>query len=652
MAARTGASNVRIQLGVPPNGCFNVTAAGADGTVYAPSQTSSGSYYLSAYKGGNELWAAPLSTNCAYNFPASVVVGYDGNVYAAIDSQGMCSSTGRRLMGFNPTTGVVLFDVGLGNTQWLRDNGLQPYTNGLAVWWGSQVRYFDYSGSEQPSSAQVNLGSGELISYVAGGTGGKMYAMVAKWQSTTNNCQRSQVLSRIVAFDASGQLWQYNADPCQMAGPPGSTPSNGVVFGETDNSYADRFVALNGSGQVIWTYEPDSGNDGLHKFDVTGYPNQYVDNNGNVVVIRRYHNEDGQKFGAQVNVLDGSTGDRRSVIYSDELDAANSYNAVFIGTSVGRLYVVAQQCSNAWYCSSASKLYAINVAGLSLDFPRAAALGLTSQPPAAEKKYVALGDSFSSGEGVEPFNSATDVSSGPGKNLCHRSFYAYARQLDRDPAANLGLANFVACSGATTEQITGGWPTAGGTNLNEAPQYQALSADDDVVTVTIGGNDVGFSNVVAGCVVQACELQIDAAYGHITPEDVGVKLYLAYHKIREQVGPNAKVLVLGYPALVPDPSNIDQGCQWGPPMTSISPSQLTALRNLGDALNNMIKTEAEKSDIGFTYVSNHAFDGHELCTSDSYVNRVQLTGDTEYSMHPNLKGQTALGQLVVQALTN
>ena len=72
----------------------------------------------------------------------------------------------------------------------------------------------------------------------------------------------------------------------------------------------------------------------------------------------------------------------------------------------------------------------------------------TQSPPA---KSVFMGDSFSSGEGVSPFEIGTDAG---GVNECHRSPLAYPRLLQGD--LDLGLTAFVACSGATTDNVLHG----------------------------------------------------------------------------------------------------------------------------------------------------------------------------------------------------
>lgn len=113
-----------------------------------------------------------------------------------------------------------------------------------------------------------------------------------------------------------------------------------------------------------------------------------------------------------------------------------------------------------------------------------------TNPPTA--KYVAAGDSYSAGEGSPPFEVGTDVSN---VNGCHGSPQAYPRLLQN--SLNLGATAFVACSGATTSNITGNG------QWNEPVQVDALTSQPERITLTIGGNDAGFPEYVQGCFV-AC----------------------------------------------------------------------------------------------------------------------------------------------------
>jgi hypothetical protein len=115
--------------------------------------------------------------------------------------------------------------------------------------------------------------------------------------------------------------------------------------------------------------------------------------------------------------------------------------------------------------------------------------------------YLALGDSYSSGEGVFPYFDTTNILSG-----CHRSTRAYATRI-RVPGTTQPIANrsdakfdFIACSGAVTENI----PASGEGQHGEPPQLAAVNGVDasrDLVTISIGGNDAQFVPLFEYCLV-------------------------------------------------------------------------------------------------------------------------------------------------------
>jgi lysophospholipase L1-like esterase len=112
---------------------------------------------------------------------------------------------------------------------------------------------------------------------------------------------------------------------------------------------------------------------------------------------------------------------------------------------------------------------ALTVAVLAL--PAVLGAGNASAAPRQLVDYDALGDSYASGYGVGPY--------GP----CGRSSSAYAVQVDG--REKIALDDFVACAGATTQTLV--------------PQLGALDVDTDLVTLSIGGNDVGWGQAVAAC---------------------------------------------------------------------------------------------------------------------------------------------------------
>ena len=276
--------------------------------------------------------------------------------------------------------------------------------------------------------------------------------------------------------------------------------------------------------------------------------------------------------------------------------------------------------------------------------------------PSITGTYVALGDSYSAGEGLKPFQPGS-----PGS--CHRSPYAYPLLLTFDQTVH---REFRACSGAVTSDIDlgvlGGYP----------PQLDR-TADPAValVTITVGGNDVVFSDVVQACFVfHDCITStftpraFDPARPDVTypkpkpfeewaPEAVGMlidRLDRVYSSIRTTY-PNARVVVLGYPYLFPDgdaPANLSD-CAIV--LRRVSNDERRELRRLTDQLNEQIDAQARAH--GFDFISPvSAWNGHEPCgKAGQYTNallpalRLSQPVDTG-TFHPNRRGQEQLARLI------
>ncbi len=144
---------------------------------------------------------------------------------------------------------------------------------------------------------------------------------------------------------------------------------------------------------------------------------------------------------------------------------------------------------------------------------------------AAAPQYVALGDSYSSGVGTRTYyNDGTS---------CQRSPDAYGPLISSARGYTL---SFQACSGAKT------------TDVNSS-QLGTLSSTTNMATITIGGNDAGFSNVIINCAAYyfTCDSAINNANTFIKNQLPGL-LDTTYGDIRSHA-PNAHVVVLGYPHL-------------------------------------------------------------------------------------------------------
>jgi lysophospholipase L1-like esterase len=231
---------------------------------------------------------------------------------------------------------------------------------------------------------------------------------------------------------------------------------------------------------------------------------------------------------------------------------------------------------------------------------------LLSAAGALADNYVALGDSYSSGVGTRTFYEAT----------CKRSEYAYPRLIARDRAGT--SLTFRACSGATTSSLL-------------AEQTGSLSSSTNIVTVTIGGNDAGFSSIVTQCALPwpwSCEGELTTAEGFIRNTLPG-RLDSVYSTIRSRA-PNARVIVLGYPRLF---MGVD--CNAG---TFFSGTEMSRMNAIADLLSSVTQTRATAA--GFTFKSAITpFTGHAVCSSSEWLNG--LSNPTEESFHPNRTGHSS-----------
>lgn len=227
---------------------------------------------------------------------------------------------------------------------------------------------------------------------------------------------------------------------------------------------------------------------------------------------------------------------------------------------------------------------------------------------AAAGSYVALGDSYSSGVGT-----GTYIADG---SSCQRSVYAYPSLI----AAAKGYAlNFRACGGATVPDITSG-------------QLSALSGSTTYVTISVGGNDAGFSDVLTECALPAwasdCAGAVQNAQNYINNTLPG-SLSTLYTSIRSKA-PIAKVVTAGYPRLFNG-----EDCNAG---TFFSPDDESRLNATADLINSRISAAASAKGFGFANPIN-AFAGHAICDSPEWLNG--LSNPISESFHPNRAGQAS-----------
>jgi lysophospholipase L1-like esterase len=229
--------------------------------------------------------------------------------------------------------------------------------------------------------------------------------------------------------------------------------------------------------------------------------------------------------------------------------------------------------------------------------------------PAMAVRYVALGDSYSSGTGTRTYYDSN----------CQRSVYAYPYLVhNAHPAWTFVQAS---CSGAKTGDV-----------INT--QSASLTSGTNWVTYTIGGNDAGFSSVITECAQpwwsSDCDGAIDNAQAYITNTLPG-RLDLVNNKIKS-LAPTAKVVVLDYPHLF-----MGEDCNAG---TWFSPAEETRLNQTADMLRSKLQAAATRAGTNFVFKDViPPFVGHAICDSTEWLNG--LSNPIGESYHPNKLGHSS-----------
>ncbi|QNN53987.1 SGNH/GDSL hydrolase family protein [Nocardioides mesophilus] len=253
------------------------------------------------------------------------------------------------------------------------------------------------------------------------------------------------------------------------------------------------------------------------------------------------------------------------------------------------------------------------LAALALAGPVVLGAATASAAPRQAIEYDALGDSYASGYGVGPYEGGA----------CARSQSAYSVQIDGRMKINLD--DFVACAGATT------------TTLVSRGQLNALDADTDLVTLTIGGNDIGWSSTVGACLLGS-DAQCAGARA-ITANVVQTVLPGLLDAVYSQVAaaaPNAHVVVTGYPPLF----SPEYGAYYG-----ASPAEQQALNEGAALLNSVIAQVAAEHGFQFVDVTKR-FEDHGVNAPEPWI--FGLTDPGRF--HPNALGYEAYAAAVTAAI--
>ena len=338
------------------------------------------------------------------------------------------------------------------------------------------------------------------------------------------------------------------------------------------------------------------------------------------------------------------------------------------------------------------------------------AVGFQALPGKPADFVVALGDSYASGEGAGSYAPWSDNNGSviEANNACHQSANAWIRKT-RLPGDSVSIGSradaaapdldfqFLACSGAQSEDLLpyysvpededapknadeedGAYPQAGLVSQLDAGY---LDTNTTLVTLSIGGNDMHFSEIIKTCVFEFLkgagtgfdadcsgsvleddeQNVVDASNARLA-DDLPESLTTVLAQIRKRA-PNAQIAVHGYPKLF----------ESGSVCVMVGAENQPWLNAFADSMNATIRATAEKADTAgepdIFYVDPQSrFTGHNLCTTPSGLNGLHfgvtpgenpLAPDLGFvngsfvsriSVHPNDYGTTLYSQALEAAL--
>ncbi|MFG2054466.1 SGNH/GDSL hydrolase family protein [Micromonospora sp. NPDC048930] len=271
---------------------------------------------------------------------------------------------------------------------------------------------------------------------------------------------------------------------------------------------------------------------------------------------------------------------------------------------------------------------------------------LAFAPPASAAvptgRYVALGDSYTAGPLIP---TQVDLN-------CLRSDRNYPSLV----AASAGSSSFadVSCSGATTNDIlnTG----SGQLGISVPPQLSAVTSSTALVTVEIGGNDIGFSSIISDCAQASLSSPFGSPcknkYTAGGTDQLQARINATAPKVAtvlqavHAAAPGARVVVIGYPAILPDSG---YGC-W--PVVPIAYQDVPYLRGVEKSLNGMLANTAAANNATYADVYTPSI-GHDACKSSStrWVEGL-FPENSAAPFHPNARGEQGMASAVLARLNS
>ncbi|WP_433891250.1 SGNH/GDSL hydrolase family protein [Streptomyces sp. CA-111067] len=292
---------------------------------------------------------------------------------------------------------------------------------------------------------------------------------------------------------------------------------------------------------------------------------------------------------------------------------------------------------------------------------------LAGATPAAAASYswVALGDSYTAG--VIP--AAGDVFEYP-RDGCERTDRSYPQVIDRDFGSLIDLTN-VSCGAATIKDVTDQAQEPIGRHIpgvSEDPDYpffpvppqsEAVKSDTDVITVGVGGNTLGFDQILTKCLQLG--LEGDGA-GTPCKDELAATIPGRLATVTKQYGQmlaklheraaDAKILAVGYPTIIPADTS---KCTRNNPQQflSITPGDLDWLRSdVLEPLNTAIEKSADAHAASSFVNLYDSSRNHSVCDTGKWVEGILDSNNRPALVHPNAQGHRNAADHVASAILN
>lgn len=590
-----------------------------------------------AVRGNTPLWRKTWVAACNKFFNIRWrEVGPDGYLYEML-FDGQCDTSNYFIHKVDPYTGNEVFRKQL-NIEWgpykimMTRLGVIFLTSNPTP----RLHYYDLSGNKQKVLAvDVSLGY-NMLGFT---DNGRVY--IANENHANTSCPDLPIrTTSLSGYDELGKFFEYKFTSCKRVVSIAPTSTGTVVVSMIDQAGTLSLVSFSANGTKRMVELPQTRQDG--KWYDSWQSTLIADTNGNVVLRRGTYADktlSWDSFSETYLLLNGTS---LEVLKTTQSDAfSQGVTQVWqLGFAIGpgRLYLALRDpCQAGNTCGR--KLYSVPFANVGMDYPRGAVL---SKGAKQHLNIVALGDSFSSGEGNEPFIPPSD------QNGCHRSSAAYPVLLEKDSSLRFKLQAFRACSGARTWEITQG-------RNGEPPQVNSITQDTDVVTITISGNDAGFEAYIKACLQPfsgGCA-ENSAAYSTIVdlvenelPDKLDAALEAIASKLKSK-GSFARVLVIGYPFIVRE-HIVGGACA-----LELSQEEQQAAEDVTMLINSKLTAAVLRiyaSNKRFYFVdsllSSSPFTGHDMCSLDPFFNNWNPGKPQVFTGHPNQKGQKAYAELI------